>query len=195
MGIPELELHPRCLRQNHSHHTGKTYPWESDMLMDRSAKILVGLGAVALSLTACGSSASSLDMTKVAEVVKSQTGASEVSVDCPPDIPIQAGLVTECEATIDGETNRLEITQKDDLGNVAIYWASASLLNGPEFEEKLAANVADTWGGPVTVECPQDTPLEAGLVTECIVYDEEYEAVLLVTQKDALGNVSWKIVE
>lgn len=166
------------------------------MLMDRSAKILVGLGAVALSLSACGgSSASSLDMTKLTEVVKSDTGASEVSVDCPPDIPIQAGLVTECEATIDGKTNVLVITQKDDLGNVNVRWEASDLLNGPDFEEKLAAAVADTWGGPVTVECPQDTPLEAGLVTECIAYDEEYEAVLLITQKDALGNVDWELVE
>lgn len=166
------------------------------MLMNRSAKFLVGLGAVALSLAACGgSSTSSLDMTKLTEGVKSDTGASEVRVDCPPDIPIQAGLVTECEATIDGLTNRLVITQKDDLGNVDVRWEAADLLNGPDFEAKLADLIADTWGGPVTVECPQDTPLQAGLVTECIAYDEEYETALLITQNDALGNVSWELVE
>lgn len=166
------------------------------MLKNRTARIVVGVGAVALSLAACGgSSAGSLDMTKVSEVVKSETGAGEVRVDCPPDIPVQSGLVTACEATIDGKVNRLEITQKDDLGNVSLRWEASDLLNGPDFEAKLAGAVADAWGGPVTVECPQDTPLEAGLVTECIAYDEEYEAVLLITQKDALGNVDWELVE
>ncbi|MEK9664381.1 MAG: DUF4333 domain-containing protein [Candidatus Nanopelagicales bacterium] len=166
------------------------------MLINRGTKLLVGLGAVALSLAACGgSSASSLDMTKLTELVKSETGASEVRVECPPDIPIQAGLVTECEATIDGVDSRLEITQKDDLGNVRVNWAASGVLNGPDFEAKMAAAVADAWGGPVTVECPQDTPLQAGLVTECIAYDEEYEAVLLITQKDGVGNVDWELVE
>lgn len=166
------------------------------MLKHRTAKILVGLGAVALSLAACGgSSVTSLDMTKLTEVVKSESGASEVRLDCPPDIPIQAGLVTECEATIDGQVNRLELTQKDDLGNVNIKVAALDAVNGPDFEAGLAASIADAWGGPVTVECPQDTPLQAGLVIECVAYDEEYEAVLLVTQKDAMGNTSWELVE
>lgn len=59
----------------------------------------------------------------------------------------------------------------------------------------LSASVEEVVGIPVTVTCPPDIPIKAGLVTECVVSDGAQSKVLVVTQTDDQGTTSWEISE
>lgn len=67
------------------------------------------------------------DLTIIPENVEALIrGAAEddvtiVSVDCPPDVPLEEGRSFECLVRFDDEREeRVEITQRDELGNVEI---------------------------------------------------------------------------
>lgn len=145
--------------------------------------------AAALVLTGCTVTVTSdgINLEKAVEALQVQTGAS-VTLQCPEeDIPFEAGLVTVCPATLDGANARVEITQLDDQGNVDLFIGIA--LNTDALQSEVEAEI----GVPVEVQCPEDIPLEEGLVVECLVTAAgvESEGIILVTQKDNLGNVSW----
>ena len=59
----------------------------------------------------------------------------------------------------------------------------------------LAASVQEVVGMPVTVTCPDDIPIQAGLVSECVVSDGQISKVLVVTQTDDQGKWDWQISE
>jgi hypothetical protein len=67
----------------------------------------------------------------------------------------------------------------------------ASTLN----TDNLAPAIEEVVGVPVTVECPEDIPIQQGLVTDCMVSDGTQTKGLRVTQTDDQGNVDWEITE
>jgi hypothetical protein len=108
-----------------------------------------------------------------------------VELMCPADIPIQEGLVVDCGATVDGANARVEITQRDNLSNLDWKWSNT--LDVDVLPSAIEAEI----GVPVEVVCPEDIPLEEGLVVECLLTDGKTERVLVVTQKDNLGAINW----
>lgn len=139
-------------------------------------------------LTACSGTTTTggLDTSKIEESLAAETGES-ISLRCPAEIPFQAGLVSICPATADGANALVTITQIDDKGNVDL--SVGTTLN----VDTLPALIESEFGVPVEVDCPPDIPLEAGLVVECLVYDEESEGIVTVTQTDNLGNITWSL--
>lgn len=90
-------------------------------MMATMARILIVLIA-AISLAAC-TTTRTLDSDElerqIAAGIETQTGASVASVDCPDDVPLQAGHSFSCTATADdGSSATVAVTQTDDQGNV-----------------------------------------------------------------------------
>jgi hypothetical protein len=67
-----------------------------------------------------------IDAAALATEIGSKVGVA-VTVDCPPDIPIQKDLVTQCTVTDGKATNTLIITQTDDQGNV--HWKIGDVVS------------------------------------------------------------------
>jgi len=111
--------------------------------------------------------------------------AGSVTIQCPEDVPYEAGLVTVCAATIDGANARVAVTQVDDQGGAS--FSVGRTLGVDALPSMIEAEI----GVPVEVQCPADIPLEEGLVVECLVSDGEYEGILVVTQIDDVGNLEW----
>ncbi len=137
-------------------------------------------------MTACTVTATSdgIDPQKVEASILESTGET-VTLQCPGEIPYQAGLVTTCAATADGANAIVVITQIDDQGNVD--WSLGTTLKTDAVRPLIEAEL----GVPVELECPEAVPLEKGLEIECYVSDGETEGIVLVTQTDNLGNISW----
>jgi len=76
-------------------------------------------------------------------------------------------------------------------GCAAVQQLTTPTLN----TDGLADSVEEVVGIPVTVTCPDDIPIQSGLVTECTVSDGTITKVLVVTQVDVEGNVDWEISE
>jgi len=156
--------------------------------MHKSTFLAMSATAVAaLVLTGCTVTTSSdeIDPDKVLKSLQDELPGSVITLQCPESIPFEAGLVTVCPATLDGANAVVTITQVNDEG--LADFAIGKFLNVDALPSLVEAEV----GVPVEVQCPADVPLEAGLVVECLVYDGESEGVVLVTQKDNIGNISW----
>ena len=54
----------------------------------------------------------------IATNIAKQTG-EQPEVDCPDYVTLQTGYVSQCDATIGGQTRKVTVTQKDDTGNVS----------------------------------------------------------------------------
>jgi hypothetical protein len=114
-----------------------------------------------------------------------EAAAGSVTIQCPEDVPYEAGLVTVCAATIDGANARVAVTQVDDQGGASF------VLDRTLSVDALPSMIEAEIGVPVEVQCPADIPLEEGLVVECLVSDGADEGVLVVTQTDNVGNLDW----
>jgi hypothetical protein len=148
--------------------------------------ICAAAAAIVMMLAGCTMTVTSdgIDPEEVVEALEAQTGES-VTLQCPDDIPFEAGLVTVCPATLDGANAILTITQVNDEG--LADFVIGKFLNVDAMPSVIEAEI----GVPVEVMCPGDVPLEAGLVTECPATLGEANAVVVLTQKDNLGNLSW----
>lgn len=51
--------------------------------------------------------------------IEDQAGVDITSVECPDDVPVEAGATFECSVTAaDGTSGTVTVTQSDDQGNV-----------------------------------------------------------------------------
>jgi hypothetical protein len=71
-------------------------------------------------LAACGASINTQELEQqIARELEAQTGVSPSSVECPDDVPAEAGGRFECTVTADdGSTATVSVVQEDDQGNV-----------------------------------------------------------------------------
>ena len=77
--------------------------------------------AVCLGLAGCGEE--TLDVSEIEEQitpeVESQTGSTNVDVDCPDDVEAKADDTFECDLSAEGGIEaQVKVTQEDDEGNV-----------------------------------------------------------------------------
>ena len=79
------------------------------------------LAVAALALTACGKQTLNTDKAEqvIADGIESQTGARNVTVECPADIELKPGDRFTCTARAQGKQAPVQVTQKDDQGNIS----------------------------------------------------------------------------
>lgn len=114
------------------------------------------VGTAALLLAGCSASVSvgtpdastgtdelllAFDGPALAEEIGSTIGKT-VTVDCPAEIPLQQGLVTDCTVTDGIYTNALTITQTDDQGNIT--WRIGDVISGPSDGASASADTDAT---------------------------------------------------
>ena len=71
---------------------------------------------------------------QLAEQLNSQLDTTGITVDCPSDVKAETGATFDCTATLpNGDTITIEVTQRDDNGNVSwkVVDASASASPSP----------------------------------------------------------------
>jgi hypothetical protein len=89
-------------------------------MRSRSARVVLVL-TLAIAAAAC-SKTLKIDQLEpqLANQLDTQLETTGVTVDCPSDVKAEAGATFECTATLsNGDTIVLEVTQKDDNGNVS----------------------------------------------------------------------------
>ncbi len=70
-----------------------------------------------LAVAGCGGLDTDEGEEKISDAVKQQTGAKDVSVDCPDDVDQKKGENFDCKVTGDA-TGTVQVTQTNDDGNV-----------------------------------------------------------------------------
>lgn len=174
------------------------------MNVTKSTSLLSSLGAATLLLLAgCGTK---LDMSiinkSISDGLASQLGLADAVVTCPQEAPpAKAGGTFECEAKPkDGGRLVLQVTQKDDKGNIAWELVKIeNMINLKTAEEAITAGIKEQTGTDVTVSCNAEggsnlRPAKAGETFECQAVSADGSATpVLVTMKDNEGNIAWAI--
>jgi hypothetical protein len=128
----------------------------------------------------------------IAGRVEDQAGASVKSVSCPGGLTAKKGKTFECTVTgDDGTTGKVNVTEKDDKGNVAV---SAPFIHKDELQDSLAKSIGDqSGGGDIEVVCPDIIVGEKGGEFECKATAGSDKATIAVTQTDDQGHVTFKV--
>ncbi len=144
--------------------------------MNRTVRGLAGAAVALVLLGACSASVSvgtgsgQLDTDKAEDSIKSLLkGVPVDSVTCP-DRDLKEGDVFECTAEVDGQAARVEVTQKDDEGNVHLEQVDA-ILDMAKAVAFIEAQVLESTGSPVAADCGAQTYLvrEPGSEVPCEV--------------------------
>lgn len=131
----------------------------------------------------------------ITEGLASQLAMPIASVKCPDSREIKAGDVFECIATpVMGGRLTVQVTQKDDAGNVA--WEvskTEGLMDLAKVEESVKQGLAQQVSLQAEVACGDRwRATKAGDAFECQAKGREGQAVtVVVTVTDNDGNVSW----
>jgi hypothetical protein len=83
-------------------------------------RLLAAVAVAAGLMAACTSTINTEELEQqIARELEAQTGVTPSSVNCPEDVPAEAGGRFECTATADdGSTATVSVVQEDDQGNV-----------------------------------------------------------------------------
>lgn len=152
---------------------------------------LVALLSVALLVSSCGGT-EVLDTEDVAaqlgETLSAKLGTN-ITVDCPGEVPLEEGESFTCTATGPEETFDVVVTQTDSEGSVAAKRAS---LNIGAIEEQIAQSLERLGGIDIRVTCPDDVEVGKGKKFECLATSERGELTFVVEQTDDFGNVTFR---
>ncbi len=168
----------------------------------------VGLAAIAapvLSLTACSFSFSAggpdyaeLE-TSIADELKdtySEISPNAPSVTCPrSQADPKPGDTFICDADVDGEKVRVEVTVKDDEGNVKFSTLDI-VYDLPRTERLLGSEIESQMGFPVTVKCGTGLKIvPVGDSFTCSAFDENSVEKTVEVTASEVGKDNWRIVD
>ncbi|HEX9833607.1 MAG TPA: DUF4333 domain-containing protein, partial [Mycobacterium sp.] len=166
---------------------------------------LAAIAAPVLSLTACNFSFSAggpnydeLE-TSIADELKdsySEISPNAPTVTCPRSQPTpKPGGTFICNADVDGEKVRVEVTVEDDEGNVKFSTLDV-VYDLPRTEQLLASEIESQMGFPVTVTCGTGLKIvPVGDSFTCTAADENsVEKTVEVTAVE-VGKDNWRIVD
>jgi hypothetical protein len=134
-----------------------------------------------------------LDRDLLVGSIKDGTAAKNLklaTLTCPSDRPVKAGDTFTCTGTTtDNQPVTINVTQKDDAGNV--QWE----LKGMILEAaKIQSDIVPQLGSGFSLDCPfKATVTNIGDTTTCHVAKDGAKGKLHVTMDDAQGNVSYKL--
>jgi hypothetical protein len=146
-------------------------------------------------LPACGSSKPALNEAVVERAVAQSILKQRhiyATVDCPPNVPQQAGRVFTCTAHLDVGTYPVAVTEVDGKGNVR--WATSSplvILDIHRVETAIARSVRHQRHLTARVTCPRQVIQRAGVVFTCTATINGREASFTVTEVDGNGHVRY----
>lgn len=156
-------------------------------------------GVLAVLAVGCASERS-LDPERLDALVESAIvdgiGIEPSAIACPPVTGIEDGTTFVCEATLDGQTLRMEGVVTDAAeGSVEVANLDAVLLVGV-LESVIGSDFSQQLGEPITVECGDGEVIvaEVGSRLSCTATDSAgNEAPVSVDVDDAEGNVSYEL--
>jgi hypothetical protein len=166
---------------------------------------LAVIAAPLLSLTACNFSfsAGGPDYDKLEKSISDELKGTYSSitpnaptVTCPRDqVDLKSGDKFICDADVDGEKVRVEVTVKDDEGNVNFSTLDI-VYDLPSTEELLATEIESEMGFPVTVTCGTGLKIvPIGDSFDCTAADQNsVEKTVEVTAVE-VGKDNWRIVD
>ena len=134
-----------------------------------------------------------IDSNLLVKTVEDGTAAKHLklkTLDCPKGRPVKSGDVFTCTGmSIEGQPVTIQVTQKDDEGNV--QWE----LQGMILEvAKIKSDILPKLGDGIALACPHEVTVTAiGETTTCKITKDGETGQLHITMDDAQGNVSYKV--
>lgn len=161
----------------------------------RSSQALFTSAVAAALLAGCGTT--TIDSGKAEDTIKKavvqQAGAKVKGITCPAGKEAKAGDTFTCAVTgSDGSKGDAIVTEKDDKGNVRV---SAPFVHPREIESSIASGISKQTGGEaVDVVCPEIIVAKTAGTFSCRARQGQNQAPVEVIQKDAKGNVRFRVV-
>lgn len=156
----------------------------------------VAVAAMSLAITGCGSTIQMDGVKKsISEGLAAQVGLHAETVTCPESREAKANDVFQCTVTPkEGGTLTIEVTQKDDRGN--IDWKvvrTEGLLDLAKVEESVKEGLKQQANVDATVSCGSRWRAAAkGDTFDCEATTAAGEAVgIRVSVTDDEGNIQW----
>ncbi len=170
---------------------------ESVVRLSRRAARIVLLPVTLLALGGCGVTLDIAGVEKsIRDGVGEQLGLAMTSVTCPQESrAAKAGDTFECTGKPEiGGSLSVEVTQKDDQGNIA--WKvlkSTGLFDMQEAEAAVEKGLADQFGTEVELSCGDRWRVGGtGDTFQCEGEDADGAIPpVTITVMDAEGNISW----
>jgi len=136
---------------------------------------------------------------QLVQLTEEQVGLAATDVQCPDDVALEAGTVTTCTATLDGQPVSFTVEQTDDEGNVQIT-SDNSFVDIATVEASLTQQLGEVAGVEVISTC--DTGGHSVLVDgigrpiSCTVTNAEdaSDSVDVTATVDESGTVSYEVV-
>ncbi len=168
-----------------------------------SPNVALGLALLtSLTLTACGSGPDARQVERLiqADIERQGRRLSVKEVQCPSDLPHQAGATFRCVGELDPEGSfTINVTQGDDQGQIS--WDvpnSSTLINLAKVETSIQQGLGKALGKAAVIDCGSATYRvnQPGDRFQCQIvggltdgYDQ-LEAVLVTI--DPKGNLDWR---
>lgn len=167
--------------------------------------VVAAIAIPMLSLTACNFSFSSgggLDYEKLQTTISddmkstySDIVTEPPSVTCDEPKDPKPGDKFVCTGDVSGQPLRVEVTLKDDQGNVD-YQEMDLLYDLPRTAQALDTEIETQMGFPVTVDCGEGLKsVEKGGTFDCQAIDENGVAKTVKVTATQFGKVKWEIVD
>lgn len=156
--------------------------------MRMAGRMLPSLLVVVVIAVGCGGK--SLDTVAIANDIAtklSAAGKTDVTVECPEDVKVEAGASFHCTATSEGEDIDIIVTQESDEGDVIAKRAHFPIES---LKEQVAAAM-EFQLPDATVDCPSDPPVGVGNTFNCRVSSKSQSVRVKVTQVDDFGNFTY----
>ena len=132
--------------------------------------------------------------TEIAKAVRVQAGVPVKSVECPEDVKAKKGDKFTCTVTAkDGTSGKVNVTQKDDEGNIAF---DAPFIHMDEAEASIVEQIEKQSGSTgVTVDCPDIVVGKAKDTFKCTGQAGSQQFTVNATQTDGQGRFRFKVVQ
>ncbi len=132
----------------------------------------------------------------IATLLQEKTGAAVGDVNCP-ERDVKQGDVFECTAQLDGQPVRLQITQRDDEGNVDMKQAQA-IIDLKQAVAFVQGEVEKAQGKSVTADCGPGNYLvkDPGTTFDCQITPTPRGTAgrVVVTVNDVDGKVDLRLI-
>jgi hypothetical protein len=135
---------------------------------------------------------------QLAQLTEEQVGLAATDVQCPDDVPLEAGTTTTCTATLDGQPISFTVEQTDDEGNVQITSDNTFVVLA-DVEAALDQQVGAEAEVEVSTTCDAEgrTVLVdgAGTPIPCTVSNAEdaSDSIEVVATVDEAGDVTFEV--
>ena len=123
-------------------------------------------------------------------VTEQNEKVAPTGIQCPSDVPFEAGRTFTCTATLMGKPISYTITQNDDKGAVTINYRRPVLDPASLQKEVVRVTVNEVAVEPTAVQCPSDVKFEKGATFTCSATLQGQPLTYRITQTDGEGGLN-----